>query len=39
VPFGSVKVIPEVDEFNVFPFRVTDQDVPDGSPVSLKVTA
>ena len=39
VPFGSVNATVEVvDDWGV-PASVTDQEVPDGSPVSLKVTA
>ncbi len=38
VPFGSWKVMVDVVELRVLPFRVTDQDVPEGRPLSVKVT-
>ena len=39
VPLGSANAIVEVVELAAAPFNVTDQDVPEGSPVSVNVTA
>jgi len=38
VPFGSENVIVLVVEAWLVPFRVTDHDVPGGSPDSVKLT-
>ena len=38
VPLGSENEIVFVVDDSVFPFNVTDQDVPDGRPVSVNVT-
>ena len=38
VPFGSVNDMVEVVELSGAPFSVTDQLVPDGSPLSVNVT-
>jgi hypothetical protein len=38
-PFGSLNVIALLVELSVAPFRLTDQLVPVGSPVSVNVTA
>jgi hypothetical protein len=39
VPFASVNTIEVVLEDRVVPFRVTDHEVPDERPDSVKVTA
>ena len=39
VPFASLNVIVDVVELDGAPFNVTDQLVPDGSPLSVNVTA
>lgn len=39
VPFGSLNVIEEAIELSVSPFKVTDQSVPDGRLLFVKVTA
>ena len=38
VPFGSVNVIVSDVDDSLVPLSVTDQDVPDGNPVSVNVT-
>ena len=38
LPLGTVNVIEDDVDDSVFPFNVTDQDVPDGRPDSVNVT-
>ena len=39
VPFGTKNVFVSVVEFYIAPFKVTDQNLPDGRPDSVNVTA